>query len=331
MDPNRITIHEVAREAGVSIATVSRFLNNPSSIKSDNRKRVDAAVKKLHYKPLVYARRLAGGKLGVYGLILPGYEGLFSSFYATEVIRGVGVSLEHANLDLHLHIFTGRDRFNTSLVDGVLFADVIGNEDQLKRLVNHNIPCLVINRKIEDIDVCYVAVDNFKGAYQAVELLISHGHKAIAHIAGDIKVQGAAERLAGYRSALTNHNLKINEQYIKYTNFSRQDARRSIEELSALSAPPTAIFVASDDMAVEVVHYVRTQGRRIPEDLSIVGFDDNPLCIDDHIALTTVRQPVYAMASQGVELLRSIVEKGEKPDPVILDPELVVRNTVTFV
>jgi len=325
---SKITINDVAREAGVSIATVSRFLNNPSSIRIENRKKLEAVVSRMDYKPLVYARRLAGGKLGVFGLIVPGYEGLFSSFFASEIIRGVGVSLERFNLDLHLHIYNKRDRFNNSLVDGVIFADIIDNQDQLERLVSHQIPCIVINRKIEDINAGYIAIDNFKGAYQAVEYLIKHGHKLIAHIAGDEKVQGARERVEGYRSALASHNIAVNEDYLKSSDFSRLEARKAVEQLFSLSAPPTAIFAASDEMAIEVINFAHNQGIKVPEDISVIGFDDNPSCSYEHISLTTVRQPLFQMASQAVEALHSVLEKEEDFPRIVLDPELVIRDTV---
>lgn len=327
---SKVTINNIAKEAGVSIATVSRFLNSPLSIKSENRKKVQKAVKKFHYKPLIYARRLAGGKLGVYGLIVPGYEGLFSSFYATEVIRGVGVSLEKFNIDLHLHIYTGRDRFNTSLVDGVIFADIIGNEEQFKRIVKYNLPAVVINKKVDDMDTSYITINNFKGAYQAVELLVSHGHKIIAHIAGDLNAQCAQERAEGYKSALIKNNIKVKDNYIKSANFSRLEARKVVEEFFSLSQPPTALFAASDEMAIEVVHFAHHHGIKVPEQLSVIGFDDNPQCRYEHIALTTVRQPLFYMATLAAGTLRKIIEKKEKPTKTVLDPELVIRDTVTF-
>ena len=331
MPPPKVTIHNVAREAGVSIATVSRYLTKASSIKEPNRIKVEKAIKKLNYKPLLYARRLAGGKLNVYGLIIPGYEGIFYSFYALEIIRGVGFGLEEINVDLHLHIFSNKDRFNTSLVDGVIFADIIGNENQLKRILKEGLPCVVANKRIDDLAVSYVATDNFKGAYQAVEFLTSHGHKNIAHLAGDLKVQSAQDRLEGYKSALTKNNIKVSDNNIKFSNFSRIEARQHIEELFSSSQPPTAVFAASDEMAVEVLNFAQNEKISVPEKLSVVGFDDNPLCMYGNIHLTTVRQPLFQMASLGIEILKNIIEKKEKIRKVVLSPELVVRDSVTFI
>ena len=134
MSSSRITITDVAKRAGVSIATVSRFLNN-SFVKEKNRVKVERAVRELDYEPFIFARHLAGGRLDVFGLIIPGYEGVFYSFYALEIIREVAFALNQKAIDLHLNIFWNKDTFKASLVDGIIMADVIGNEKQLERFI----------------------------------------------------------------------------------------------------------------------------------------------------------------------------------------------------
>jgi LacI family transcriptional regulator len=327
---NKITIKDVAKRAGVSIATVSRFLNNPSSLKEENRKQIEKVVAELNYQPLVYARRLAGGKLNTFGLIIPGYEGIFYSFYALEIIRGVASTLDKEGIDLHLNIFWNKDNFNASLVDGVIFADVIGNENQLKRFLKEKVPVVVINKKIDDSDVSCVSVNNFKGAYEATEFLIHHGHKKIAHLVGDLRVQCAKERLDGYRAALDKNGLSLKEEYIKITNFSRKDARDKLEELFSLKEVPTAIFCCSDEVANEVLAYSEEKKIAVPKELSIVGFDDNPQYHYGSLMLTTIRQPLTAMASLGVEVLRETIEKNTASRKVVLETELIIRDTVDF-
>ncbi|MEI8350421.1 MAG: LacI family DNA-binding transcriptional regulator [Candidatus Omnitrophota bacterium] len=326
-----VTIKEVAKKAGVSIATVSRFLNNPTSLKGENRRKVEAVVKELAYQPSIYARRLAGGKLNTFGLVIPGYEGIFYSYYALETIRAVAAALDKKGIDLHLHIFWNKDTFRTSLVDGVIFADVIENDGQLKRLVKEKIPLVVINKKVEDSEVSYVAIDNFKGAYDATEFLIHHGHRLIAHLAGDTRVQCAHQRLEGYKAALEKNKIKPREEYIKNTNFSSKEAREKLEELFSSKEPPTAIFCCSDDVASEVLVYSEEKKIRIPKDLSVVGFDDNSHLLYGNLMLTTVRQPISTMVSTAVDILKEIVEKKATPRKVVLEPELIVRDTVDFV
>jgi LacI family transcriptional regulator len=326
-----ITIKEVAKKAGVSIATVSRYLTNPASIKGENRKNVQQAIQELGYQPFLYARKLAGGKLNTFGLIIPGYEGIFYSFYAIETIRNVALALDKKGTDLHLHIFWNKDNFRTSLVDGVIFADVIDNEGQLKRLIKEKFPLVVINKKIDDPSVSYVAIDNFKGAFNATEFLAHHGHRFIAHLAGDLRVQCAQERLDGYKSALEKNKIKVREDYIKITNFSTKDARDKLEELFSLKEPPTAIFCSSDDIAVEVLNFAEEKKIKVPKALSVVGFDDNIRQFHANLGLTTVRQPIDKMAFTAVEILNEIVAKKTTTKRVVLDAELIVRDTVDFI
>ncbi|RKY40700.1 MAG: hypothetical protein DRP76_01360 [Candidatus Omnitrophota bacterium] len=328
MKPSKPTINEVARKAGVSLATVSRFLANPFSVKEKNRKKIDEAVKELNYKPSLFARKLAGGRAGIYGLIIPGYEGVFHSYYALEIIRGIGFVLEELNIDLYLHIWWQKDNFNTSLVDGVIFADIVGNEEQLERIKKEGLPFVVLNKKMGD-DISYVTIDNFFGGYRATEFLIKHGHRYIAHIAGDLRVEAALERLNGYKEALRKYGLEAKDEYIKVVNFSPLEAKKATEELLELETPPTAIFAASDEMAIEILFLLQRKGVNVPCDISLIGFDDNPVCNYSSVPLTTIRQPLDKMASLGVRFLKERIEK-KKRNKAILSPELVIRESVNF-
>lgn len=328
---SHITIKEVAKKAGVSIATVSRYLNNPSSLRDKNRKQVETAVKELNYQPLIYARRLAGGKLNIYSLIIPGYEGVFYSFYAMEIMRSVAAALDSKSIDLHLHVFWNKDNFKNSLVDGVIFADVIGNHAQLKRVALEGVPVVVMNRRVDDLDVSYVAIDNFKGAYDAVEFLIKHGHKKIVHLAGDLRVQAAQDRVEGYKSVMQKHNLEMKDEYAAVCNFSRKEARAKLEKLFANKEnAPSAVFCCSDEVAMEVLAFAEEKHIEVPKRLSVIGFDDNPNCATSHLMLTTVRQPLQKMAQSAVNILHESVEKKIPAKKIILETELIVRDTVTF-
>lgn len=331
MDPSKVTIKEVAKKAGVSIATVSRYFSNPASLREKNRKRVEKAVGEMNFQPSAYARRLAGGKLNSFGLIIPGYENIFYSYYALEIIRGIATALEKDETDLHLHVFRNKDTFKTSLVDGVIFADVIDNKDQLKRIKDEGTPLVVINRRIDDQDINYVAIDNFKGSFEATEFLINHGHKKIAHLAGNLGVQCAQERLDGYKRALAKNGITAKPEYIKVTNFSPQEARERLKDFFSLGEPPTAIFCCSDEVANEVMIFCDEKQIKIPDKISIVGFDDNPHCPHGNLMLTTVRQPLDKMTSKGVEVLRTVIEKELPPQRIVLDTELVIRDTVGFI
>jgi LacI family transcriptional regulator len=324
-----VSIEDVARLCGVSITTVSRVINKFPSVKEKNRKKVLEAIKQLGFEPSIVAQRLATGKSNVVALVIPRYEGMFYSFYLLELIRGIGTLCQVFKLDLLLRLTDARAELNLKGAGGIIFADVIGNRHQLEEAVKNNIPCVAINCLIEDLDVDCIYMDNTGGAEQAVEYLIKLGHKKIAHISGDVITQAAAQRLEGYRRAMKKGNLPLKEEYIFKTDYSRGQARAAAEKLLKMDNPPSAVFVASDSMALEVMAVAREMGKSIPRDLSIVGFDDNPSGLYGPVALTTVRQPLIKMAEESVKLLNSIMGRKEKvrAQKIALPTELVVRES----
>lgn len=330
MSPPKITIKDVAKKAGVSIATVSRYINKSLQLREANRKKIEKAVEELGYKPLVYARRLAGGKLNTFGLIIPGYEGIFYSYYALSIIREIAAALDEKTIDLHLNIYRNRDTFNSSLVDGVIVADIISNKSQLLRLVGEEMPLVVINREVSHPGVNYVAVDNYKGAFEATEFLINHGHKKIAHLAGDLGLQCARQRLEGFKAALKKNKIKESQAYVCETNFSRVQAREKLNQLFASKTPPSAVFCCSDEVAIEVMNFADENSIKIPNELSVVGFDDNPNCLYGDFMLTTVRQPLAQMARESVAMLQKKIEGNTNLPNLVLKPKLVIRDTVSF-
>ena len=323
-----ISIKDVARLAGVSITTVSRVINKFPTVKEKSRIRVIEAIKQLKFQPSVYAQRLASGKSNVVTLVIPRYEGIFYSFYALELIRGIGTMCAALNLDLLLHLADGTTQLSVKGTGGAIFADVISNRQQLEDVLSLGVPCIVINNRVEDLEVSYIAIDNLTGAKNAVEYLIGLGHKKIAHISGDFITQAARERLEGYKKALKEKNIPFHEKYVFKTDFSRGQARQAAEKLFKMEGRPTAVFVASDSMALEVMAVAHELGREIPRDLSIVGFDDNPSGLYGPVALTTVRQPLIKMAQESVkELHRLMSHKKEKIKKLILPTELVIRES----
>ena len=323
-----ISILDVARESGVSITTVSRVINKIGSVKEKNRIRVMNVIKDLKFQPSIFAQRLATGKSNVVALVIPRYEGVFYSFYALEIIRGVGTMCEALKLDLLLHLTDARTALSFRGVGGMIFSDIIGNRAQLEDSLAKGIPTVVINYYVEDMDVSCIAVDNSGGAENAVNYLVELGHRKIAHITGDVMTQAAAKRLEGYKRALEKNSIKIREDYIFPTDYSRGQARSAAEKLIKAADPASAVFVASDSMALEVMAVARELGKNIPGDLSIVGFDDNPSGLYGPVALTTVRQPLIRMAEESVkELNRLIALNKNAPKKILLPAELVIRES----
>jgi len=323
-----ISIEDVARLAGVSITTVSRVINKFPSVKERNKVMVMDAVKQLKFTPSIFAQRLATGKSNVIALVIPRYEGVFYSFYALELIRGIGTLCEVMKLDLLLHLTDSNSPLNVRGAGGVIFADIISNRAQLEEALAQGIPTVVINNYVEGLEVSCIAVDNIGGAEGAVSYLISLGHKKIAHITGDVITQAAAQRLEGYKRALKKNNIALRKDYILNTDYSRGAARAAAEKIFKMTDAPTAVFVASDSMALEVMNVSGEFGKKIPQDLSIVGFDDNPSGLYGLVSLTTVKQPLIKMAEESVkELSRLIKDKQAKIKKVVLPTELVIRES----
>lgn len=323
-----VSISEVARRAGVSITTVSRVINNFPTVTKKNRSKVEEAIAHLKYRPNVTAQRLARGFNNAIGLVIPGYPGIFHSFYAIELIRGVGHACETLRLDLIFHIANSYNPLNTSNVGGIIFADIIENRKQIEAALEEEIPCIVINNIVEDLDANFIAVDNAKGARMATDYLTGWGHKRVATITGALKTQSGLHRLEGYKEILKKKKIPVREEYIYVGDYSRRCARIAAEKFLSLKEPPTAIFAASDDMALEVIAVALEKGLKVPEDLSVIGFDDNPSAIYGPIGLTTIRQPLFKMAEDAVRYINSVVAgKKKQQAKVLLPPELVTRES----
>ncbi len=328
--PSRsISITDVARLAGVSITTVSRVINKLPSVKEENRLRVVEAVKQLKFEPSVLAQRLATGKSNVVALVIPRYEGIFYSFYALELIRGIGTLCESLKLDLLLHLTDIHTPPNLKGIGGVVFADIIGNRKQIEDALAAGIPTIIINNHVGDLEVSCISIDNTGGAESAVNYLIGLGHRRIAHITGDLVTQASSQRLEGYKRALQKNNIELKEEYIFKTDYSRGQARLAAEKLIQMPEAPTAVFVASDSMALEVMAVARELGKDIPRDLSIVGFDDNPSGLYGPVALTTVRQPLVKMAQESIKELNMLMHTKKKiaVKKIALPAELVIRES----
>ncbi len=324
-----VSISDVARLSGVSITTVSRVINNVRTVKEESRVKILNTIKELKFRPSISAQRLATGKSNVVALVIPQYEGIFYSFYALELIRGIGTLCNALKLDLLLHLTKRQSVLNLSGIGGIIFADIIGNRQQLQSALEQNVPCVVINNFVEDLDVSCIAIDNLGAAKAVVNYLISLGHKKIAHITGDLSTQAAAQRFEGYKQALEKNNIALDERYIFETDYSRGQARASAENLFKMQEAPSAVFIASDAMALEVMSVARELGKSIPADLSIVGFDDNPSGLYGPVALTTVRQPLIKMGEESVKKISLLMDtkKNEKIEKIILPTELVIRES----
>ncbi len=323
-------IKDVAREAGVSIATVSRVVNKLSSVKKYNREKVEEVIKKLKFRPNLSAQRLASKRNNnAIGLVIPRYGDIFHSYYALQILQGIGIAVERMKMDLLLHVTNGETFLNISSVEGVIFSDIIGNEEQVDGVVEAGLPCVIINYYTKDLPVSCISIDNFNAGVDAAEYLIKLGHSRIATITGALKTQVAIDRLNGYLTALEKHDIEKKKDYIKYGDFGRESARMLTKELIRMKIPPTAIFAASDEMAVGAIQVCLENGISVPGDISVIGFDDNPFALSySPVPLTTIRQPLHKMATVAAQILNQIIQKKIRTNKrIILSTELVERSS----
>jgi len=325
----KISITDVARRANVSITTVSRVLNKVPTVNKEVAQRVEQAIGDLKFKPNPTAQRLARGMQNTaIGFVIPGYPGIFHSFYAVELMRGIGHGCENYKLDLIFHITDGSNPLRSNIAGGLIFADIIENLPQVEAAVRDGMPCLVINHIVKNLDVSYIAVDNVKGGFTATEYLINLGHKRIATVTGSMHTQVGMDRFEGFQKALKQHGIESPLEYCFKGDYSRRSARQAAERFFSLESPPTAIFAASDDMALEIISVAMENGIKVPEDISIIGFDDNPAGLYGPVALTTIKQPLYSMAEDATRIIYEIMTGKQKGlIQKVLTLDLIVRES----
>lgn len=272
----------------------------------------------------------------IFVLILPRFEDIFHSFYTGEITKGVNLAASRLNVDFLVHI---TDRSNHSVwldptlldrktVDGILFADIDNDIDIVKKAIMRGMPCMVLNNVLDE-PINYIAVNNYEAAFKVIEEFIKLGHKHIATIAGDQSTQAGQARLEGYYDALAEHHIAVDRNYVKIGGFLRTPARMAAQELLKLKDRPTAIFAASDVMALETIDVAKLKKIRIPEDLSICGFDDNPLNAHSPVKLSTVAQPLIEMGRLGLEILYQISHGQAKlPHKQVLGAQFIKAESM---
>jgi LacI family transcriptional regulator len=331
------TLEQVAERAGVSRSTVSRVINAHPSVRAATRTRVEAAIRECGYRPHAVARSLATNRTHILGMVIPeSVSKLFTDPYFPLMLRGATEACNTRGYQLILSLFTAsvapsvmHDRLARSgYLDGVVAANTSLDDALIPRLLEDGIPFITVGRH-PAADVDYVDVDNVGGARMATEHLIRLGHRRIGTITGPLSMTPAQDRLDGFRSVMNAHRLPLREELIVEGDFTEMGGRAAMSRL--LSEKPTAVFVASDSMAVGAIKAVRSAGLRVPEDISVIGFDDVPLAVAIEPELTTVRQPIERLGQLAVEILTSRIEEGDRGERttqrIVLPTELIVRRS----
>ncbi len=327
------TIREVAASARVSVATVSRVVSgSPHRVSEGTRNRVLAAVERLQYQPNLVARGLKKRVTHTIGLIVPDISNPFFPAIARgieDVANRAGLAVLLCNTDEDL----GKERSYLTLlrkrmVDGLIFATVGANTEHLRMLRRQHIPAVLIARAPDGVEIDAVLVDNRRGAREATEHLLRLGHQRIAFIGGPATVSPAKERHAGYRDALGGAGVRADPLLVVDGAFRAEGGAAAVGELLRRGVRFTAIIAGNDLMAIGAMEELRRRGRRLPEDVAVVGFDDIMFASLVEPPLTTVAQPTYRMGALAMERLLDLIGGGSRaPRRLVLDPQLVVRRS----
>ena len=332
---SRTTLREVARRAGVSISTISCVINRTKAVRPETAARVQEAIQELNYQPDTFARGLRTKQSNTIGLVVSDITNLFFP----DIARGVEDRAERDGFSVFLCNTDAdprrEERYIQTLlsrrVDGIIFTSMRQDDHGVRNLWEDGFPIVLINRGVIGLDVDYVGSDNFGGAVRAVEYLIGLGHRRIAFIGGAHMSTASADRRKGYEAAMAKHGINYNPGVVLEGSLKHEGGYAAARVLFNLPEPPTAIFAANDLMAFGVMDAAAGMGIRIPEDVSLIGFDDIKISSFSRIHLTTVRQARYEMGQIAAEMIiDKICSKGggvPHPRQVILPCELVVRST----
>ena len=330
---NQTTIRDIAERANVSASTVSRTLTGNAPVAEDKRRAILQAVEELNYKPNVFAQALASGQSRTIGVVTqnignPFYEAIMNG--VLQGMNGSGFSLIFADglyqpdaEQKALETLLGRH------VDGMIVLGGRGPKDLLCEIADY-VPLIIVGRYIPDIAERCLAMDQFKGGYQATQYLIELGHQHIAHITGILYQHDALHRRDGYIQALLNAGIEPDQEIVIEGNFREQSGVLAVETLLMRGRPFSAIFAANDQMAYGARLALFRRGIRVPDDVSIVGFDDQPPSAYAIPPLTTIRQPAAEMGKAAAQAVLQAI-RGKAFTIPKFDAKLIVRESAVHV
>lgn len=327
-----VTIVDVAKEAGVSYSTVSRVVNNKSYVNAETRAKVLQAMTRMGYQANLHARSLAGGRSNVIGLLVVD----LTTQYIGEIMFGIDDELAARQYELMLYTTHRRKTKESAyanmmargLADGLLILLPRDPDAYLESLRIRNFPYVLIDHHSADEADLTVIATNQQGGYEATKHLIELGHVRIGMITGWKDMTSAKERLIGYKTALEDYGLPFDPDLVFEGDFTQTSGSQGLTYLLQLPNPPTAIFASNDVAAQGVMDAARLHGLIVPDDLSVIGFDDIPLAASLSPRLTTIRQPLRQMGSIATQLLLNrIHEPDQTQSSVVLPTELILRES----
>ena len=328
-----VTIKDVARAAGVSVGTASQALRESPAVREETRRRVRAVAARLRYQPSALARGLVTRRTHTVGLLISD----ISNPFFIRAVRAIEDSAQENGYNVIL-CNTDEDPAKETQylrvliekrVDGIILATTAGSLQAVRDVRWRRIPLVLFDRELPRVATDTVKVDSVLGGRLATDHLLSLGHRRIAIIHGPVVRSTGAERLQGYLSALREAGVRPDPALIREGNFKADSGRVLAHHLLELSPPPTALFCTNNLMTVGALQTLGERGVRIPQDLSLVGYDDMEWWTLTHPPLTTVGQPVYELGREAMRLVLAQIQTPgrRRPQRVILKPELILRDS----
>jgi DNA-binding LacI/PurR family transcriptional regulator len=331
------TIKDIAKKAGVSITTVSRALNDYNDVNEDTKRHIKEIAEALNYSPNRAAQNLVKKNSRTLAIILSGLEreggkdnivyrllaGMFE-FAGTVDYEVVLYTTDTAHQKKKSYLqFCKENNIGGAMIDGIRLDD-----PYLQEIMKSDIPCVLIDIDMTSDQVSCITIDNVQAAYEAVELLINHNHKNIGMINGRREADVSIKRLKGYQSALESHNIVANEDYIVYGDFLEDIAYKEAYGLLMAHPEITALFCASDMMALSALKAAKDLCLRVPEDLSVIGFDDIPFAQYLTPPLATVKQDFYMMGYHAGKQLVKMIQHEAVEKKIYVEHKVLARNTI---
>lgn len=332
----KTTIYDIAKKLNLTAATVSRALNNNEKISENTRKLVQETALEMNYEQNTLARALKSGKSYNVGVIVPRMD---SNFFAS-VIRGIEEELYPKGY--HVIICQTHDQENletgninsllNAQVDGILMS--ISNSKTKNQIFNSlsrkRVPLIFFDRKKDISGVSSVTIDDFNGAYEATKHLIEQGCKRIAHLSNDRSLEIFKNRYLGYKQAILDHGLELDESLVIETHSKVEEGRKTAKALLSMERPPDAIFSSSDFTALGAIQEIKAQGLKIPDDICVVGFSNEPFTRFMELSITSVDQSPIEMGRMTAQVFLEEVNNGKNvkmEKQIVLTPELIVRKS----
>ncbi|MFP5110106.1 catabolite control protein A [Neobacillus sp. C211] len=329
-----ITIYDVAREASVSMATVSRVVNGNPNVKPVTRKKVLEVIDRLGYRPNAVARGLASKKTTTVGVIIPDISNIFFA----ELARGIEdiatmykyniiLSNSDQNKDKELHLL------NTMLgkqVDGLVFMGGNITAEHVEEFEKSPVPIVLAGSIEESNKIPSVNIDYEEAVYDSIKEFIEKGHKNIAFVVGPLhEPKNTFKKLRGYQRALQDSGIPYNEELVVEGDYTYDSGIEAIEKLLEVADRPTAILVGSDEMALGVVHGAEDKGYKVPEDFEVITSDNTRLSLMVRPQLTTIVQPLYDIGAVAMRLLTKLMNKEKVSEQIVVLPHRIEHRQST--